>query len=165
MESLAATAMMPISRASASACKGFSLVELIVVMALVAMLTGLAAVSLGGRSEEGLLRRDAALAASIAAEARLRAISSGKPVELLVAPEADALFIPGSEPRGMRRGVTAALLNGERTAVDRISFYPGGGSSGGEIVLRSAAAGIAISIDWLTGEARISAVRAIANAR
>jgi general secretion pathway protein H len=144
--------------------RGFSLVEIAIAMTLVAALTGLAAVSLAGRSEESLLRRDAALAASLAASARLAAITKGRIVDLALSPEADALAVEGGEARRLRSGVSAALIDSAGARAERLSFYPGGGSSGGAIALSGSNAGIVIAIDWLTGEARVGKPRALADA-
>jgi general secretion pathway protein H len=60
--------------------------------------------------------------------------------------------------RSLPRGITVALtVAAPEVAGSRggLRFYPDGQSSGGEIVLRLGSRSARVTVNWLTGEARV----------
>jgi general secretion pathway protein H len=160
---------MPISRGKARhRSAGFTLIEITIVVALVAMLTGLAAASLSGRQEEGLLKRDLALASGMVVAARQLAIVSGQSVPLEISADARALGIAGAVPRveTFRNGVALSWFgNADSEKSRRVLFYANGGSSGATLALRSGRLVTGLAIDWLTGDTTVLPIRTVDNAK
>jgi general secretion pathway protein H len=147
---------------------GFSLIEITIVVALVAMLTGLAAASLAGRQEESLLKRDLALATGMVIAARQMAIIGGQSVPLEISADTTALGIPGARPRveTFRKGVALSWFgNADAEKSRRVLFYPNGGSSGATLALRSGNLVTGLAIDWLTGDTTVLPIRTVNNAK
>lgn len=146
---------------------GFTLLELMVAFAMAALLVGVTTPAglrfydtMQYRSAVGDLR-------SAATNARYRAITTGQPVDLLVAPE-DARFavMPAARDSGQNFDLnTARQLAGDldiqmvsaeglspMAGVGAIRFYPDGSSTGGSItVLRPTGVGVRLRVDWLLG--------------
>lgn len=136
---------------------GFTLAEMLVVLAVFALVTGAGALALAGRgSERAVARAGEAIGAELRA-ARLEAMRSGRPVRLAFSP-GGALSRDGGSPRfeapaGLSVDlVTAREAAGEGTA--GILFLPDGRSTGGRIELGMDASRRALVVDWLTGLVR-----------
>jgi general secretion pathway protein H len=135
--------------------RGFSLVELLVALAIGALLVAVAVPSSVRFYESMQLRQATRDAASLLAAARERALSSGVAQDVMVKPAARRIWFAGREitvPDKFTVTVHgAAELNLDDTGV--IRFYPEGGSSGGGIDLtRDGGSGIAVNVDWLVGK-------------
>jgi general secretion pathway protein H len=147
--------------------RGFSLIELVIVVSIVATLTGLAAVSLSGRSGENLMRREMALATAMIGRAQMKALGSAQPVSLLLSDDRRQLAISGSEqmPQAFQTGVTLQIRSADGEDRDHLRFYPSGSASGGALILAGHGLSGAILIDWLTGEARPQALKPLKDAK
>jgi general secretion pathway protein H len=144
-------------------CRGFSLIELLVVLAVM----GLALVLIIGYKapwSSGLsLRGTAAELAAGLRLARSQAIAENRPVDLSLDLAAHRYRIGSAAPHALPRQLSIGLLtiNGERrsaTAGD-IRFNPDGSSTGGRIVLADGTRRIAVGVDWLTGRVAVADVR------
>jgi general secretion pathway protein H len=127
---------------------GFTLIEMIVVIAVMAMIGGLVMMRQPWRSTG--LNMDAterALAGALRL-ARSRAIAQDRAVS--VATGATGFSVDGAAPW--------KLPSDEIMSNSRIVFLPDGGSSGGTITLESKARRIAVTVNWLTGRVRASEV-------
>jgi general secretion pathway protein H len=136
---------------------GFTLVEMLVTMAILALAAGVAFQSLG----PGALDRRAALVSeTVAAEiGRLRAeaIRSGRAGRLAFEPQA-ARFTssrPGASPIPVG-GVAVAVEAGPvgRPMPGEVRLLPDGSSTGGRIVLASGGSRRILSVSALTGRVR-----------
>ncbi|WP_414979538.1 Tfp pilus assembly protein FimT/FimU [Congregibacter sp.] len=141
--------------------RGFSLVELMVVLAIAAMLM-VAAVPSSVRFYEGMQRRQAVRdAVTMLSSARERALSSGRVQDVNVRPLTRRIWY-GKKTRTLPEGLSltvhgAAELNRESIGV--IRFYPDGSASGGGIdIARDDGSGTRISVDWLVGRVRQTAL-------
>lgn len=141
--------------------KGFTLIETIVVLAILAAMLGLV-VARGPSSSRGLETRAAAsaLAAGLR-EARARAILTNRPVSLVIdldgrryrVGERDFVALPPGLPISL---VTVrGEVRGEKLA--GIRFEADGSSTGGRIDLGDGRV-TRIAVDWLTGGVSLSDV-------
>ena len=157
---------------------GFTLVEMLVVLAILGMATAAMAVGLRPPSDERLVRELAAEVRRELSLARMDALRIGAEVAVRVdvrdrtirrdgggvidVPERITLDatvgrertgVPSASRPIVPTGSTLASLDGE--GVGAIVFLPGGGSSGGRITLTAGDAQRQVGIHWLTGIARI----------
>lgn len=140
--------------------RGLSLLELLVVVALMAALAGIAAAVIGRALPGRELRGAATTVADELRFTRARAIASGR--EQVFTLDVDRRAWQGT---GERRGelpaaiaLDATTARGEAPA-DRqaaIRFFPDGASTGGRIVLRRGDAAWRVDVAWLTGEVTLS---------
>lgn len=136
--------------------RGFTLVELLVVFALLALLLAVAPVAFE-RMREGAAYRDTVrgIVAGLR-EARQRALAEGSEVRFRLDLQARTYGAEGRparevpQPLQVRATVAAMELADGRLAA--IRFLPQGGATGGSIdVVRPSGAGMRITVDWLSG--------------
>lgn len=139
--------------------RGFTLVELMVVMVIVALVMGLVATSMS-RSISGAEARASTrkLVASLR-YTRARAIIEKREQVLLVDIDNRSYRAPGRKQVNLPEGVdvTITTARSELTAesVGGIRFFPDGGSTGGHIELTVNDREYRINVAWLTGESRM----------
>lgn len=125
---------------------GFTLIEMIAVVVILAMVAGLVLVRHPWRSAG--LNTDATVRALTDALrlARSRAIAQDRDVTLVTA--ASGFSVDG--------GAAWTLPSGEALSASRVIFMPDGGSTGGTILLAAGSRRIAVTVNWLTGRVRAS---------
>lgn len=140
--------------------RGFSLVELIVVMVLIAVVAGIGAAAIGSGLPGQQLRGAARELAVELRFARAQAIATGREqtFEINVA---DKRWTSAGKREGTLAdeleiiATTARQEQPEReTAV--IRFFPEGASTGGRVVIKRGDAAWRIDVGWLTGEVTLS---------
>ena len=144
-------------RAAASAQKGFTLVEVLVVMVIMALVLGLVATSLS-RSISGAEAREAGRKMVGALRyTRTRAILQKSEQVFTVNLETKTYFAPGRNevtlPEGLELVLTTAASEQVEDDVGRIRFFPDGGSTGGRLDLKVNGREYIVNVAWLTGEA------------
>lgn len=134
---------------------GFSLLEIMIALAILALAVTLVGVAFG-RSSVGF-RFDAAaqeLALNLR-EAQARALRSGKDVALVIDVDTGLYRLQDDPQVQLPEGVGLDVISaGEVMASSRkpvISFSPDGGSTGGAITLSLEDRSTTINVDWLTG--------------
>ena len=133
---------------------GFTLVELMAAMAIVAMLLALA-VPASVRFYDSIQYRQAVRdVVTLLSSARYAAVNTGRAQDVVINPATRELRFGGRRtrlPGDLGLVVHSAReLNREREGV--IRFYPEGGSSGGGVdIERPGSDGVRISVDWLVG--------------
>ena len=139
--------------------RGFTLVELMVVMVIIALVMGLVATSMS-RSISGAEARAASrkLVASLR-YTRARAIIDKQERVFQVDTENRSYQAPGRKltqlPEGVDLTLTTARSEMTSEAVGGIRFFPDGGSTGGHIELTVNDREYRVNIAWLTGEAKL----------
>lgn len=141
--------------------RGFSLIELIVVLVLIATLAGIGAAVIGGALPGRELRAAAAEVAGELRYTRAQAIVTGQE-------QVFRLDVAGKRwtSAGKRAGDLPAAVDLVATTardpepVDEVAvvrFFPDGAATGGRIVFRRGEAAWRVDVAWLTGE--VSLVR------
>ena len=142
---------------------GFTLLELLVVLAILGLLTALVAMR-GPSVSHGLAVRSAAAEMTAALrETRQHAIAANRPAEFTL-DLAHRTFRGGDHPTVQLPsdlGITILTTTGEvRSAkVVGIRFDPDGSSTGGRIELATETRHIRIGVDWLSGKVSVSSAK------
>jgi general secretion pathway protein H len=139
--------------------RGFTLLEIILVLAIIALATLLAAAAVSG-GVDGLRLRSAAK--EIAAQLRFtraQAIATGEPQRFVVDPRAHAWSAPkqrhGELPRKLAVVFTGAREVQPAQGQGAIVFFPDGASTGGRVSLALGDAAWQIDVAWLTGQVQV----------
>lgn len=142
------------------AARGFTLLEMVVVIALFAAVTALAASVVSRNLPGQQLRRATKELATDLRYTRARAIASGKPQVFVLDTRKRAWQAPdrhhGELPDSVEVVATGARSEqvGDDTAV--VKFFPEGAATGGRFVLKHGRAAWQVDIEWLTGEVTIT---------
>jgi len=123
---------------------GFTLIEMIVVIVIIGLIGGMVLVRQPWHSAG--LDLDATQRALTAALrlARSRAIAQDR----------DVAVVTGASGFSLDGGAERLLPAGQALSASKVVFTPDGEASGGTILLASAKARIAVSVNWLTGRVR-----------
>jgi general secretion pathway protein H len=146
---------------------GFSLLEMLLVMALVAAASLLAVSAFGGGTQGMQLRAGAKELAAQLRFARAVAISSGEPQDVIIDPQARR-WVGAKGRSGALPDVGAIVFTGARASQfeaaaegkGAVRFFPDGAATGGRVRMQANGGGWDVDIGWLTGEVRVSRVRA-----
>lgn len=146
----------PAPRRRAAASRGFSLLEVVAVIALVALVTTSLAVALSGGMDGVRLRGAVKDVAAQLRFARVRAIVSGQPQDFVIDVDTrswrSAGERSGSLPSALTVSATGAREVQPAEGQAAIRFYPDGSATGGRIELARGQARWQIDVAWLTGE-------------
>ncbi|MBK8175512.1 MAG: GspH/FimT family pseudopilin [Rhodospirillales bacterium] len=139
----------------AQAAFGFTLLEVLVVLVLLAIIAGFAGTRLIASMDGPALRSASGELANVLRHARGRAIARNEPVAVEVDVDAPSFGIPGESSYALSPKLHLTLFtaaSAQRTAnVGEIRFFPDGSSTGGEVTLASGDAHSYVQVDWLTG--------------
>ncbi len=139
---------------------GFTLLELLVVLAVVALMTAIAAPRFAAALPGAELDSGARKLAAGLREARSMAVSTNRAVPFTLRGGANLYTIGrGGESRQLPGKLAITLVTGSReiTGANQgsIRFFPDGSSTGGRIELKGAGGKRSIEVDWLTGRIRL----------
>lgn len=139
--------------------RGFTLIEMLAVIVLIAIGVTLTAVALRGRSRGELAAAAQQVAAGLR-NTRTRAMATGEPQWFSVDLRTHTFAAPGRTPRNLPVGttldVTSAATAATPGSVARIGYFPDGSSSGGDITLARHRRTVRIDVDWLTGAVTVA---------
>jgi general secretion pathway protein H len=143
-----------------SASRGFTLLEIILVMAIIALASVLAAAAMGGGFRGMQLRANAQKIASNLRFTRAQAISTGQPQRFVIDPHAHAWHAPkshhGKIPPKLGIAFVGAREVQSQPGEGAIAFFPDGASTGGRIQLTSGKAMWTVDVAWLTGQVQVT---------
>lgn len=139
--------------------RGFSLLEVIAVVALIAIASLLAVGVLGGGLERMQMRSAAKDIAANLRFTRAHALATGTPQRFTLDPVARTWQAPrdrsGRIPERMEVEFTGAREAQARSGEGAVVFFDDGASTGGRVRLESGGARWDVDVAWLTGEVRI----------
>jgi len=143
-----------------SRVRGFSMLELLVVLAIMALVTAAVMPMLGKGVSTTELKSAARSLASGLRLARSEAVSQHRQT-FLVLDVAGRRFKVDQDPKqyALPRDVELKLYTAQKDLVDEsvgaIRFFPDGGSNGGRITVASGERKYEVDVDWLTGRIAI----------
>ena len=139
--------------------RGFSLIEMLAVLTLIALIAGVAAAVIGGNLGGAKTRAAVRDLTAALRQTRGLAIVKGEERSLEIDVEARTYRVPDKAPVPLPEELQMKLLTAatEQTGDSKgqIRFFPDGSSSGGRITLTRDRREWRIEIAWLTGEVRI----------
>lgn len=146
---------------SAAASDGYSLTELLAVLALMALIVSLASTSLPAGLSGTQTRQAVSKLADTLRQGRERAISGASQVRFVLDVQDRRFELSGTATGGdLPKDCTLTLRTATNEVInDRIgsiSFYPDGSSSGGGITLQSKGQVWEVTVGWLTGRVTTS---------
>jgi len=140
---------------------GFTLLELIVTLAILAVVVALVTPSIGRGTEAVRMRAEVAGFSALLRHARERAIVSQKPQAVVIDVDAQRVSIRAGGPDGEVRETRALsdrlIVQATPPPALTVRFDPQGGSTGGDFRLSSGAITYRVTVDALTG--RVKAAR------
>ena len=143
-------------RYSSAHNRGFSLVELLAVLALIGLIMGLVGGSIVRNLDSIKTRRAGKDVVTALRYTRGQAIITREQQWLEINIEKMTYLAPGKEavvlPEGVEISVKTALSDILDESTGRIRFFPDGSSTGGRISLMAGHREWLISVAWLTGE-------------
>ena len=131
--------------------RGFTLIEVIVVLVILGLVAGLVLVRGPQRSGAADLRQASSLVAGALRVARSRAIASNRPVPVRFDPARATLQMSNEAVRPLPSGIAMTA------AAPVILFRPDGSSTGGVVELVGRARTARIAVNWLTGRVETAA--------
>ncbi len=139
---------------------GFTLLELLVVLAIVALAMTLLPSFLSAGRANTEMRQEARNLVNALRKTRSIAIVKNRETAFILNLEARSYKIGelgAEQPLGGAVAMELLTAQSEQVGgqVGGIRFYPGGGSSGGEIRLSLGGASQLVTVDWLTGAVRL----------
>ena len=155
---------MSVTEVKISDQSGFTLIELVVVLVVVALLATLSGPSLTALYASTQYQEAVRAVTSAARNARLDARASGAHVDLVVDTTNNRFALTRQAKdltpddyqelaRELHIEMTYAAEVSPGGGIGAIRFYPSGGSSGGEVMIqRPSGTGARLTIDWLLGE-------------
>lgn len=140
--------------------RGFTLIELVLVLAILALSTAIVLPNIERGLQDRQVRRSALKLAATARDLRSRALFDGVPGRLVVHLPRNSYAVAKDREVEFPRDVKIArVLGGESISHDArgFMFYPNGSSQGGEIVLSDAdrRAAYAVRLHSLTGKIEV----------
>lgn len=152
------------TRTSRRNAGGVSLLEMLLVVALIAIASTLAAMVLTGGLDGMRLRSSTKEIAAQLRYTRAQAIARGEPQRFVIDPAAHRWYAPndkhGKIPDSLRIEFTGAREAQPRAGKGGILFFHDGGSTGGRVQLSTGKAASRIDVKWLTGEVKVSRAQA-----
>ena len=141
---------------------GFTLLEVVLVLAIVALASLLAAAAIGGGTDGMRLRSAAKEVAAQLRFTRAQALATGEPQRFTIDPAAHAWTAP-KERDGELSPKLSIVFTGAREVqpaddIGAIVFFPDGASTGGRVRMAIGEAAWQVDVAWLTGEVRAARV-------
>jgi general secretion pathway protein H len=141
---------------SPGAQRGFTLLEIVVVMAIIAAATVLGVLAFTGGSERMQLHSSTKQIAANLRYTRAQAIATGQPQRFTIDPRGHEWQAPngrhGAIPESLGINFTGARQVQPQAGVGAIVFFDDGASTGGRVQVAGKRAAWNVDVAWLTGE-------------
>ena len=151
--------MKAIAHKNVNQNRGFTLVEIMVVMVIIALVMGLVATSMARSVSSAEARATSRELVASLRYTRARAILDKKEQVFRVDTENRTYQAPGRKqvalPKGVDVTITTARSEFTSENVGGIRFFPDGGSTGGHIELFVNEREYRVNVAWLTGETQL----------
>lgn len=139
--------------------EGFTLLELLVVLTILALVLGLAVPRIGG-SQRDAQRASWEIAAALR-QSRADAVRERRQTEFAIDLDAREFKFGGDAQTAklfdsLDVRLRTAQFDEESEADGRVRFYPDGSSSGGRVILHDGQNTYAIGVEWLNGRVKIA---------
>lgn len=138
---------------------GVSLLEMLLVIALIAATSLLAAAALGGGFAGMQLRSSAKEIAAQLRYTRTQAIATGEPQRFVIDPSAHTWRARDGRDGDIPEALGIRFYGARQVQPSRgegaIVFFPDGASTGGRVQLSRERAGWNVDVSWLTGQVRL----------
>ena len=120
---------------------GFTLIEMIVAIVILAMIAGIVLVKQPWRS------------AGLNTDATVRALTNGLRLarSRAIAQDRDVTVVTAAKGFSVDGGPAFVLPQEQALSVSKVVFTPDGGSTGGRILLVAGGRRVAVTVNWLTG--------------
>lgn len=139
--------------------RGVSLLEMLLVIALIAATSLLAAAALGGGFAGMQLRSSAKELAAQLRYTRTQAIATGEPQRFVIDPAAHTWRAPDGREGEIPEALGIRFYGARQVQPSRgegaIVFFADGASTGGRVQLSRERAGWNVDVAWLTGQVRL----------
>jgi general secretion pathway protein H len=143
-----------------SAPRGFTLLEIVLVMAIIALASVLAAAAMGGGFHSMQLSASAHRIASNLRYTRAQAIATGQVQRFTIDPRGHTWHAPkahhGDIPAKLGIAFIGAREVQPHAGVGAIAFFPDGASTGGRVQLSAGKALWTVDVAWLTGQVKVT---------
>ena len=143
---------------------GFTLIEVLVVLALIAAASALAAGVLTGGIAGLRLRSSATTIASQLRYTRAQALATGEAQRFVIDPRAHRWTAPRGHHGNLPPTLGVAFIGARETqpgvGQGAIVFFPDGASTGGRVQLTAKRAAWNVDVAWLTGEVKVARAEA-----
>jgi general secretion pathway protein H len=140
--------------------RGFTLIEIVVVVGLIALLTAVIAGTVVGGLGGAKVRAASKDLIAALRFTRSQAVVKREAQVLVLDVERRAYKVPGRDwvelPKDMQLAMLTAAQEQVGEGVAQIRFFPDGSSTGGNIELSRGEAMWRIDVAWLTGEVRLN---------
>ena len=130
---------------------GFTLIEVLVVLAILGLVAGLVAVRGPSRSAALDLRAASGEVARAMRLARTQAIAGNAAVPVVLDPATSGYRVGDGPPRRLPAGIGLSVIAVAGAGLPTISFAPDGSSSGGRVELAAGGRRVQVGVEWLTG--------------
>jgi len=141
-------------RAAALAPSGFTLLELVVTLLVLALAVAVVGPTIGRSTETIRTRAEVARFSALLRNAREQAITTRRPHELIIDPTAHRVTLRTGDEVRQTRTLPEHLSIQADPSVLTVRFEPHGTSSGGAFRVASGTARYLVTVDALTGRVR-----------